>query len=94
LLDSPAELEAAAEWCGIGGHALIIPDGRSKLLGFDNAPRPAEDSFITNKDQLIREIRLRTKAARLKLAAAALAQLPQESDGRDPAVSPTFSLSE
>jgi hypothetical protein len=75
-------------------RAISIGERRSKLLGLDNAPRQADDSFIINKDRLIREIRERTATARAKLAAEAMAISRQESDGPDPGVAPSFSLSE
>jgi hypothetical protein len=76
-------------------RALSIGERRSKLLGLDDAPRPADDSFILDKEQLIREIRERVAANRLKFAAEALVQLPQESDESnedDAAVTPSFDL--
>jgi hypothetical protein len=88
----PAKIRLAAI-----DRMLSISKRRSKLLGLDNAPRPAEDSFILDKDQLIREIRERFQEARAKLAAEAAAQLPQESDESnedDAAVTPSCSLTE
>ena len=73
---------------------LEISKCRSKLLGLDDAPRPADHSFITDKDRLVREIRERTATARAKLAAQAMATLREESDDRDPAVPPSFDLPE
>jgi DNA-binding CsgD family transcriptional regulator len=59
-------------------RVLSIGERRSKLLGLDNAERPADDSFITDKDTLVREIRERFASARAKLVAEAAATLRRE----------------
>jgi hypothetical protein len=88
----PAKIRLAAI-----DRALSIGERRSKLLGLDTIVQPADDSFIVDKDRLIREIRERVAANRLKFAAEAVVQLPQESDEStedDATATPSLNLPE
>jgi hypothetical protein len=85
----PDKTRLAAVACALG-----IGDRRSKLLGLDTAVQPADDSFITDTDELIRRIRERYQAARLKLAAEAKATSRHEPTDGNPAVGQSFNQSE